>query len=272
MATLKEIAIRLKSVKSIQKITKSMKMVSAAKFARAERDLKAARVFGACSGSLIEKSGVEAPEKGTSELHVLISSDRGLCGAVHSSISRAIKAMMKESDGVNRKFVIVGDKVRGQLARLFPDNILVHFTELGRLPPRFSEATLVAQSIFESGIEFDAGKIHYNQFKSAISYNTTTMPVYSEQSLNDSEALTAYENESDCLQDISEFSMASAIYYAMKESATSEQSARMSAMDNATKNAGEMIDSLTLKFNRTRQAVITNELIEILSGAAALED
>merc|ERR1712059_99921 len=144
-------------------------------------------------------------------------------------------------------------------------------SEIGRLPPQFGDAAAVANAILTCGYEFDQGKILYNVYKSVVSYTTTAMPIFSQDTILGAEKISAYDSvDADVIQSYLEYSMAAQIYYAMKEGATSEQSSRMTAMDNSSKNAGEMIDKLTITFNRTRQAVITGELIEIISGAAAL--
>lgn len=273
MATLKDIRLRLKSVKNIQKITQSMKMVSAAKYARAERDLKQARPYGEGASSFYKAAEVEAPESKEKTLIIAISSDRGLCGGVHSSIAKRIRLFMAENPGLvaNTKVICVGDKVKAIVQRLFFNNILMSFNDFGKKPPVFEDATAVANAILESGFEFDSGILLYNRFKSVVSYETTEAPVFSMESISAAPKLTVYDSiDADVLRSYQEYSLASLIYYAMKENACSEQSARMTAMDGATKNAGEMIDKLTLTFNRTRQAVITRELIEIISGAAAL--
>merc|ERR1711899_308187 len=280
MANLKAIAIRLKSVKNIQKITQSMKMVSAAKYARAERDLKAARPYGVGAQSFYENAqvgrdaeGKVVPaEAGQKELYVALTSDRGLCGAIHSSICKAIRNELLEKPNLDNVAIIcVGDKSRAQLARLFAKNILCVGSDIGRLPPQFGDASKVASAILNSGFEYDVGKMYYNQFKSVVSYQTSELPLHSMVAVNSAEKISLYDSlDADVLQSYMEYSLASMIYYCLKEGACSEQSSRMSAMDNSSKNAGEMIEKLTLKFNRTRQAVITGELIEIISGAAAL--
>lgn len=158
------------------------------------------------------------------------------------------------------------------MQRLFADKFLFSANELGRLPPTFSDACLIANQILESGYDFTHGQIIYNKFKSVVSYACDTIPIFSLKAVESSDKLAIYDSlDSDVLRDYLEYNLASLVYYAMKESACSEQSSRMTAMDNASKNAGEMIDKLTLTFNRTRQAVITRELIEIISGAAALD-
>ncbi|KAG8237421.1 hypothetical protein J437_LFUL017269 [Ladona fulva] len=271
MATLKAISMRLKSVKNIQKITQSMKMVSAAKYSRAERELKMARPIGEGAQSFYEKAEVTPPEtEKPQKLIVAISSDRGLCGAIHSSVGRIIKADLAENKE-NTKVVCVGDKSRAILQSLYGKNFLFCCNEIGRKPPTFQDAAKLTNEILKSGYEFTSGKIIYNRFKTVVSYNTTELPLFSLTAVNAAPKLSVYDSlDSEVVQSYLEFSIASLLFYAMKESACSEQSSRMTAMDNASKNAGEMIDKLTLTFNRTRQAVITRELIEIISGASAL--
>jgi len=273
MATLKDIATRLKSVKNIQKITKSMKMVSAAKFAKAERELKPARVYGAGAKAFYDHLEAPVDETKPNHLYVAISSDKGLCGGVHSAIGKAIKAEMAEkSADANVKMVSVGDKARGILARVFKENFLFSCKEIGRLPPVFADASVVAQEILDSGYEYDQGTLFFNTFRTVVSYDVTRVPLLSLSTVSGAENLSMYDSvDEDTITSYNEFALASLIYSGMKEGAASEQSARMTAMDGASKNAGEMIDKLTLTYNRTRQAVITRELIEIISGASALE-
>jgi len=272
MANLKAIAIRLKSVKNIQKITQSMKMVSAAKYARAERDLKAARPYGAGAQAFYEQAKVGEDAEAGKELYVALTSDRGLCGGIHSSICKTIRNELLEKPSLDNVGIIcVGDKSRAQISRLFKANILAVGSEIGRLPPQFGDASKVANAILNSGHEFDTGKMFYNKFRSVVSYKTQEIPIYPVSTVEKAPNLPVYDSlDADVLQSYMEYSLASLIYYCLKEGATSEQSSRMTAMDNSSKNAGEMIDKLTLTYNRTRQAVITGELIEIISGAAAL--
>jgi F-type H+-transporting ATPase subunit gamma len=270
MATLKHISMRLKSVTNIRKITQSMKMVSAAKYARAERDLKQARPYGEGAKQFFEKAEVAAPEKEQKQLVIAITSDRGLCGAVHTGVARYIRAELVKSPDL--KIVCVGDKSRGILSRLHSKSILMVANEIGRLPPTFLDAAKLANEIHNLGYDYTNGKIIYNKFKSVVSYKCSEMPVFSLSTVEQSEKLPVYDSlDADVIQCYLEYSLASLLFYTMKESACSEQSSRMTAMDNASKNAGEMIEKLQLLFNRTRQAVITRELIEIISGAAALE-
>ncbi|XP_026882619.1 ATP synthase subunit gamma, mitochondrial isoform X3 [Electrophorus electricus] len=273
MATLKDITIRLKSVKNIQKITKSMKMVAAAKYSRAERALKPARVYGTGALSLYEKADIKAPEDKNKHLIIGVSSDRGLCGAIHSSVAKTMKNEIAKLTGAGKEVMVVnvGDKLRGLLYRTHGKHILINCKEVGRKPPTFTDASIIATELLDSGYEFDQGSVIYNRFRSVISYRTDEKPLFSMETVANSENMGVYDDiDADVLRNYQEFTLVNIIYYSLKESTTSEQSARMTAMDSASKNASEMIDKLTLTFNRTRQAVITKELIEIISGAAAL--
>jgi len=273
-ATLKEISRRLKSVKNIQKITKSMKMVSAAKYAKAEKDLKLARPYGSASTEFTEKAEVEvAPENVKRHLIVAVSSDRGLCGAIHSSIVKAVKALfVEQKEGLETKIVCIGDKSKTMLQRIYASNILFSVNDVGKKAISFQDASTIANEILASGYEFDSGEILYNRFRSVISYKTTKQPFYSTNLISNAKHFGLYDSlDAETLKCFQEYQVASMIFYALKENSTSELSARMSAMDSASKNAGEMIAKLTLYYNRTRQAVITRELIEIISGAAALD-
>ncbi|XP_051249138.1 ATP synthase subunit gamma, mitochondrial isoform X1 [Dicentrarchus labrax] len=274
MATLKDITIRLKSIKNIQKITKSMKMVAAAKYARAERQLKPARVYGTGALALYEKAEIKASEdKSAKHLLIGVTSDRGLCGAIHSGVAKVIKSEIATLTGAGKEVMVinVGDKLRGLLHRTHGKHIVLNCKEVGRKPPSFTDASIVATELLNCGYEYDQGSVIFNRFRSVISYKTDNKPLFSVDSVANAETMGIYDDiDADVLRNYQEFSLVNVIYLAMKESSTSEQSARMTAMDNASKNASDIIDKLTLTFNRTRQAVITKELIEIISGAAAL--
>lgn len=273
-ATLKDISRRLKSVKNIQKITKSMKMVSAAKYAKAEKDLRLARPYGAATTVFNEKAEIESkPENVKKHLIVAVTSDRGLCGAIHSSIVKAVKNTLSEKkDGLETKIVCIGDKSKSMLQRVYPSNILLSVNDIGKKTITFLDASLIANEILNSGYEFDSGDLLYNRFKSVISYATTKQPFYSTSLVSTAKNIGLYDSlDAETLKCYQEYQLASLLFYGLKENGTSEQSSRMTAMDNASKNAGEMIGKLTLYYNRTRQAVITRELIEIISGAAALD-
>jgi len=276
MPNLKLIGLRLKSVTNIQKITQSMKMVSAAKFARAEKDLKAARPLGTAAQAFYEQAEVATDKEAPKELFVAMTSDRGLAGAVHSSINKKIRQELHDKmaagdDLSNTKIICVGDKSRAFFQRFFAPQLIMVGSEIGRLPPQFGDAAKIANAILTCGHEFDKGKLVYNYYKSVVSYDTTEIPIFSTDTVANSDKVTVYDSlDADVVQSYMEFSLASLVFYALKEGATSEQSSRMTAMDNSSKNASEMIDKLRISFNRTRQAVITGELIEIISGAAAL--
>ncbi|XP_067861212.1 ATP synthase subunit gamma, mitochondrial isoform X2 [Heptranchias perlo] len=273
MSTLKDITRRLKSIKNIQKITQSMKMVAAAKYARAERDLKPARVYGAGALALYEKADIQAPEDQPKHLIVGVSSDRGLCGAIHSNVAKLIRNQINQltAAGKEVKVVPIGDKLRALLNRSHGSHFLMIFKEIGRKPPTFGDASIIATELLNSGFEFDKGSVIFNRFKSVISYQTEQKPVFSFDTVANSENIGVYDDiDADVLRNYQEFSLVNVIYFGLKESTASEQSARMTAMDSASKNASDIIDKLTLTYNRTRQAVITKELIEIISGAAAL--
>lgn len=273
MATLKDIRLRLKSVTNIQKITKSMKMVSAAKYAKAERELKPARSYGVGAKAFFEKADLQQEKASPHHLTVVMSSDRGLCGAIHSGLCREIRSILadQKQGTADTRLVIVGDKARQILQRQYKENILLSFNDYGRKPPVFADAAIVAQAILDLDYKFDVGKLFFNTFKSVVSYRATTLPIFSQEQIQKADKISVYDSlDEDVVRSYNEFALASLIYFAMKEGACSEQSSRMTAMDAASKNAGEMISKLTLTFNRTRQAVITRELIEIISGAAAI--
>ncbi|KAG0721236.1 ATP synthase subunit gamma, mitochondrial [Chionoecetes opilio] len=270
MATLKTISMRLKSVKNIQKITQSMKMVSAAKYNRAERELRTARPYGAATKAFYEKVDVKGEEEKPNQLIVACSSDRGLCGAIHSNVCKHIKAELAE-DSSKAAILCVGDKSRAQLSRVLAQNIIGQVGEVGRKPATFEDAAKVATFILNSGYDFGSGKIIYNRFRTVVTYDTLELPFFTASGISAAEKIGVYDSlDADVVQSYMEYSLASLMFFALKEGACSEQSSRMTSMDAASKNAGEMIDKLTLTYNRTRQAVITGELIEIISGAACV--
>ncbi|KFM63290.1 ATP synthase subunit gamma, mitochondrial, partial [Stegodyphus mimosarum] len=175
------------------------------------------------------------------------------------------------ADNSDMKVLCIGDKSRAMLQRHFPKNIIAVYSDYGKKPPVFEDATTIADYIINCGFQFERGLIVFNKFKSVVSYSTTEIPVFSAEAISNAEKISIYDSlDAEVIKCYQEYSLASMIFYAMKENACSEQSSRMTAMDSASKNAGEMIDKLTMTFNRTRQAVITKELIEIISGAAAL--
>jgi F-type H+-transporting ATPase subunit gamma len=278
MATEKEIAMRIASTKNIRKITSSMKMVSAAKLKGDQNRLAAAKQFAAWTAVLDEPATPLEELEGTAGLAdhsvvVAISSDKGLCGGVHSAVARGLRtinARLKE-ENKTMNVIAVGEKGRSQLRRMVPDSLT---TALTNIPPpyNFGYASTVAQMALDTEPEkTGAIAVVYNKFVSAIAYSPTLKTIAPFVLEGDDVTLTAYDADDDVLRGLREYYLATEIFYGMMEGATSEQSSRMQAMENATKNAGELIDKLTLIYNRARQARITTELIEIISGASALE-
>ncbi|KGB78097.1 ATP synthase F1, gamma subunit [Cryptococcus deuterogattii 99/473] len=266
MATLKEIEQRLKSVRNIEKITKSMKVVASTKLTRAEKAMREAKKYGAANNELFKHTETQS-EAEPKILYVGISSDGGLCGGIHSSISRYIKKEMIEQPGA---LAVVGDKPKAQLSRAMPQAFKVSFSAVGKDVPTFGEASAIADEIVKNGGEWDVIKIVSNKYLSAISYEAGITTVISAKALQEAAGFQQYEMEEDVSKDLAEFSLANAIYTALVEGHAAEISARRTAMENASNNALDMMGSLQLQYNRGRQAVITNELIDIITGASAL--
>jgi F-type H+-transporting ATPase subunit gamma len=298
MASLKALKIRIGSVKSTQKITKAMKMVAAAKLRRAQEAAVAGRPYAerleAVMASLASKVTVsESSPKllagtGKSDVHMIVvaTSERGLAGAFNTNIVRAArkKAEELEKAGKTVKFYLAGKKGR-VLKRFFPNQIAADY-ELGGIKSiGFTHAQGVAEDLiarFEAG-EFDVAHLFYAKFQSALVQIPTGMqiiPVAMPDSVSTSStsglasgAMASVDYEPDeeaILADLLPRNVAIQIFRAMLENAASEQGSRMNAMDNATRNAGDMINRLSIEYNRTRQAAITTELVEIISGAEAL--
>lgn len=291
MPSLKDLKNRIKSVKSTQKITKAMKMVAAAKLRRAREQAEAARPYAAGMERILHSLAAGVPEgsqgpkllsgSGSSATHLIVvaTSDRGLCGAFNSSIVRAVRRKLREmqGQGLTVKLLFVGRKgyeqLHGEFGKLTVGRIDIKSRRLG-----YADAESVSQDLiarFEAG-EFDVAHIVYNQFKSAISQVVTfqqLVPLALGSTGEAAAASAVYEyepDESEILAELLPKNLGVQVYRALLENAASEQGARMTAMDNATRNAGDMIKRLNLKYNRTRQAAITKELIEIISGAEAV--
>ncbi|MCA3263142.1 MAG: F0F1 ATP synthase subunit gamma [Telmatospirillum sp.] len=291
MATLKALRMRIASVKSTQKITSAMKMVAAAKLRRAQEQAEAARPYalrmgrmlGSLAGSMT--AGAGAPKllagTGADKVHLLVvaTSDRGLCGGFNSTIVRLVRSDIRklQAEGKTVKLLCVGRKGREQLRRDYANLIVGSIDELNRKRLSFADATRVSDKVlamFDAN-EFDVCAFYYARFKSAISQIPTRLQlvpfVPSEAPANDTGASYEYEpEEGEILAALLPRNLAVQIYGGLLENGASEQGARMSAMDSATRNAGDMIKKLTLNYNRSRQASITKELIEIISGAEAV--
>jgi len=284
MATEKQIWNKIISTKNIRKITASMKMVAAAKLKGDENRLAVSIPFNAWTNNLcpepkeIEDASATFEELPQKVLIVPFTSDKGLCGGINSYVTRSTKNMILDlkSQGKSADVVVIGDKGRGQLRRTNADNIIRSATEVIS-PGSFALASALAGELVAAGADdYDAIVIIYNSFVNVAVYRQMYKVLTPFEIANETGGiLPAYEMDTDkpeAMADLYEFMIASQLFHSFMDGAASEQSSRMTAMENATKNAGEMIDSLTLKYNRARQSRITTELIEIISGAAALED
>ncbi|RKO88244.1 ATPase, F1 complex, gamma subunit domain-containing protein [Blyttiomyces helicus] len=244
-----------------------MKMIASTKVTKAQRNMENARVFGSSAVSIFKHAETET-STGPKPLIVVISSDRGLCGGIHTSVSKNAKHYLAEKP--EGSLAIIGLKARAQLQRENRASIAITFDQVAKNVPTWNEASLIASSILESGIKFDGIHIIYNKFKSVIQFDTSTLDLPTEETFAASPKISAYETEEPALKSFDEFTLANSIYWTLSEGYASEMAAKRTAMENATKNADEMIQKLTLTYNRSRQATITNELIDIIVGASAM--
>jgi F-type H+-transporting ATPase subunit gamma len=297
MATHKELRNRIRSVRSTQKITSAMKMVAASRLKRAQEQAEAARPYGSrmerMLGSLAAnlRGQAMAPKllagTGSDQTHLIIvaTSDRGLAGGFNASILRETRRTIRQLQGAGKtvKLLTIGRKGRDSLRRDYRRLIVESRTDVGRPKLTFESAHEIADkvlSLFEAG-EFDACTIVFNRFRSAMTQIVTKQQLIPfappeakrDEKKDEERAGAVYEfepEEAEILGELLPRNLAVQIFTALLENAASEQGARMTAMDNATRNAGEMIDRLNTTYNRSRQAAITKELIEIISGAEAL--
>ncbi|MEZ5911808.1 MAG: F0F1 ATP synthase subunit gamma [Paracoccaceae bacterium] len=289
MPSLKDLKNRIESVKSTRKITKAMQMVAAAKLRRAQDAAEAARPYAERMGAVMaglaasvgNADGAPRLLAGTGsdkvQLLVVMTAERGLCGGFNSSIVRAARAKASQllAEGKTVKIMTVGKKGRDQLRRDYGQHFVAHvdMSEIKRVG--YANAHDIARDIlarFEAG-EFDVATIFYNRFESVINQVPTAqqiIPAVFEDGAGTGGLYDYEPSEEGILADLLPRGVATQLFTALLENGASEQGARMSAMDNATRNAGDMIDRLTIQFNRSRQAAITKELIEIISGAEAL--
>jgi F-type H+-transporting ATPase subunit gamma len=291
MPSLKALRNRIASVKATQKITKAMQMVAASKLRRAQAAAEAARPFATRMGAVLSNLGVsftgraDAPKllagTGSDARHLLVvcTAERGLCGAFNTSIARLARdhAYRLQKEGKDVKFFCVGRKGFEQLRRLFAKQIIEVVELRGVKQVQYANASEVAQKVlalFNEG-KFDVATLFYSEFKSVVTQIPTARRLIPAE-IGGAAPLPAnamYEAEPDeatILADLLPRNVAVQIFRALLENAASEMGAKMSAMDNATRNAGDMIDRLTMFYNRSRQAQITKELIEIISGAEAV--
>ena len=291
MPSLKDLKNRIESVKNTRKITKAMQMVAAAKLRRAQETAEASRPyterFNSVLGSLaVSVSGLESAPKllrgtGGDQTHLLVvmTAERGLCGGFNSNIAKLAKKHAQDLlvAGKVVKILTVGKKGRDSLKRDFGENLIAHvdLSQVKRVG--YLDAQSIAKDVlarFDKS-EFDVATLFFSKFQNVVSQIPTAQQIIpaSFQSDATDEISMFYEYEPDertILANLLPRGVAAQFFAALLENGASEQGARMSAMDNATRNAGDMIDKLTIEFNRSRQAVITNELIEIISGAEAL--
>ena len=291
MASLDDLKKRISSVKSTQKITKAMKMVAAAKLRRAQESAEKGRPYSDKMNNIILNlsngiSDIENAPKllsgsGEDKVHlcVVMTSDRGLCGGFNTNIIKKAKLYFQKilDEGKTLKIITVGTKGYDQLKRLYGDKIIerISFKESKNI--NYFDADKVGKIEIEKfeKKEFDVCTIFYNQFKNVITQIPQEQQIIplntSEKEENSSEDNYEFEPEEDeILSNLLPKNISTQIFKAMLENSASEQGSRMSAMDNATRNAGEMVDKLTIEYNRSRQAAITKELIEIISGAESL--
>ena len=304
MSNLKDLKVRINSVKSTQKITSAMKMVAAAKLRRAQEGAEAARPFASRMERMVAAvgdsiAGIDGAPKmlagtGKQDTHLIVActADRGLCGGFNSSIAREVRKMVinLKAEGKTVKILCIGRKGRDNLKRDYESNIIDTIEGIGKSSVEYTEATDVADRItamFDED-DFDICTIVFNRFQSAMTQIPTAQQLIpfaapeAEEEKNGETAPKATDEgpspififepeEQYILSELLPRNIGVQIFQALLESAASEHGARMTSMDNATRNAGEMIDKLSIIYNRTRQAAITTELVEIVSGAEALK-
>jgi F-type H+-transporting ATPase subunit gamma len=295
MPSLKDLRSRISSVKSTRRITSAMKMVAAAKLRRAQELALAARPYSermermlsslaAASGGAGSLPLLAGTGKDETHLLVFVSTDRGLCGGFNINLMRQVRRSVRALQGEGKKVKIfcVGRKGAALVKREYPAALVAQVEDIARPVPSYDKAVEIARRItemFEAG-EFDVCTVIYNKFVSALTQTVTPQqlipfapPAKNGETADNGAGAASYEyepSEEDILNELLPRNLSVQLYRAFLESFASEQGARMTAMDNATRNAGDMINRLTTNYNRTRQAFITKELIEIISGAEAL--
>jgi F-type H+-transporting ATPase subunit gamma len=294
MPSLKELKLRRDSVKSTQKITKAKQMVAAAKLRKAQAAAEAARPYStrleAVVASLASKIAGGTGEgaspllagSGKDQVHLLVvaNSDRGLAGAFNANIVKAAlaKARALELDGKTVQFYLIGRKGRPVISRTYPGKIVAQYDTTGTKEPGFAQAQAIAQELSQMFLDgkFDVAHLFYSRFKSALAQIPTEQQIIpvkipADADRNAIPATVEYEpSEEAILDDLLPRNISIQLFKALLENNASEQGASMTAMDNATRNAGDLINKLNIQYNRSRQAAITTELVEIISGAEAL--
>ena len=291
MPSLKDLKTRINSVKSTQKITSAMKMVAAAKLRRAQDSAEKGRPYADRMQQIVNSLAIKAdpmsaPQllvgngKDNTHLLVVVSADRGLCGGFNGAITRQTRTEVARlrGEGKTVKLLMVGRKSADALRRELGDSYIDSLEGIQGTAVEYADAASIGETVrngFEAG-EFDVCTVIFNKFKSAISQEVTLkrlIPAEVGEDTQDDDAGVSYEYEPDeeeLLAAVLPRNISTQVYSALLESSAAELAARMTAMDNATRNAGDLIERLTLVYNRTRQATITKELIEIISGAEAV--
>lgn len=291
MASLKELKGRINSVKSTQKITKAKQMVAAAKLRKAQANAEAARPYATRFASVMANlagkvAGQEGAPRllagtGRNQVHLLVvaNSDKGLCGAFNSNIVKAarLKAQALIAEGKTVLFYLVGRKGRAVIRREYPKSVLAMFDTSDVREPGYAEAEAIAAelvALYDEG-KFDVAHLFFSTFRSALVQEPTEqqiipVPAGQAQAASGGAAVEYEPDEEEILAELLPRYLKTRLFGALLENQASEQGASMTAMDNATRNAGELINKLTIQYNRSRQAAITTELIEIIAGAEAL--
>ena len=292
MPSLDDLKKRIKSVKSTQKITKAMKMVAAAKLRKAQENAEKGRPYSEKMQNIILNltKSIENPENapkllvGTGQdktyLCVVLTADRGLCGGFNSNICKLAKANFKEilDEGKNLKIITVGSKGLDQIKREYEKFIIKKFSFKEKKQVSYKEADIIGNEIISlfNKNEFDKCILFYNNFKNVITQIPQAQQIIPAENKNtdlkknDTLSYEFEPDEDEILEDLLPKNISTQVFKAFLENAASEQGSRMTAMDNATRNAGDLVDKLTINYNRSRQASITKELIEIISGAESL--
>eukprot|EP01094_Clydonella_sp_ATCC50884_P017003 TRINITY_DN288_c0_g1_i1.p2 TRINITY_DN288_c0_g1~~TRINITY_DN288_c0_g1_i1.p2 ORF type:complete len:313 (-),score=131.87 TRINITY_DN288_c0_g1_i1:229-1047(-) len=270
MANLKELKIRMASVESIKKITASMKMVAAARMKSAENKMRRVRPFARVGKSVMD-SAPPLGDKG-SEVVVLLTSDRGLCGSINSSLARTVRDHIKSSKN-DIKLIVLGDKGKAATQREFGHKYVLSATDLGKKELNFVDLETIVEEMMET--DYDQAVFYSNKFVSVLAFETLINRLRNLNFVRNELDVAAYEFEDEkpeALKNFYEYYVSTLLYSALTENAAAELAARMTSMDNATRNAGDMLDTLTLSYNRQRQAGITTELTEIIAGSESLQD
>ncbi|CCH62234.1 hypothetical protein TBLA_0G02970 [Henningerozyma blattae CBS 6284] len=284
--TLKEVETRLKSIKNIEKITKTMKIVASTRLNKAERAKLITKNYMDTHNQFYKNAGVEGatesaePQGNKNFLIIAISSDKGLCGSIHSHLSKSVKSAIwndANRSSNNYDIIAIGDKIKALLLRAFPENVKLGISQVCKRVPTYQESSNIADLIISDYIgknKYDKVLIYYNQPVSSLSFEPAQSEFFNENDIDNSPNFSKFEidpNTQDISKDLIEYNLANKILVAMTQGYAAEISARRNAMDNASKNAQDMIQKNSILYNRTRQAVITNELVDIITGASTLD-